>query len=277
LTAGAARWDVVNDIAGFDGEWMSLGGLGALSGAALPLPTDTRVTVGWTSGTVLIVAGRLLRALRVADGTEAWRVRFAVPVRGRAVADGGRVFVTLADRTLLALDLTSGTAVWRETLPALPGPMAAAAGQLYFGASNGMCYAYRQSDGRREWFFPKRVPPVGVPAADDRHVYFVMLTNQIVAMDRESGNERWDELITARLSDGIKAAGGALFVTLGDGAALMLQAAAGTVTTIRAAPPPEERRGGVRVESFDVTPDGLQVYLLTEVALKYTLSAYRKK
>ena len=123
----------------------------------------------------------------------------------------------------------------------------------------------------------KHAPAAGVPAADDRHAYFVLLTNEVLAFDRESGNERWDERIPARLSHGIKAAGGRLFMTLGDGAALMLQATNGAVTTVRAAPSAGERGGGVHVESFDVSPDGAQVYTLTEVALKYTLSAYRMK
>lgn len=277
LTAGAVRWEVVNAAVPFDGEWIGLGGFGALSGAALPLPIDARITATWTSGTVIVAAGRQLRALRAADGSEAWRTTLPAPALGRAVADDGRVFVAQTDRTLVALDLASGTVVWRQPgLAATPGPLAAAAGHVYFGASNGVCYAYRQRDGRREWFYLKRVPAIGVPAADDRHVYFMLETNELMALDRETGNERWDERerISARLSNGIKAANGMLFLTLGDGAALMLQAATGAVTAIRAAPPPAQR--GIRVESFDVAPDGAQVYLLSETSL-YTLSAHRRK
>ena len=280
LATGAVRWEVVNAAVPFDGGWIGLGVSGAFSGGALPLPTDARVTATWTSGTVIVAAGRQIRALRTADGTEAWRVTLSAPAFGSAVADEGRVFVAQTDRTLVALDLASGTVVWRQPgLAATPGPLAAAAGHVYFGASNGVCYAYRQRDGRREWFYLKRVPTIGVPAADDRHVYFMLETNEMMALDRETGNERWDERerITARLSNGIKAASGALFLTLGDGTALMLQASNGAVTAIRAAPPAEQRRGGVQVESFDVTPDGTQVYLLTEMSMKYTLSAYRKK
>jgi outer membrane protein assembly factor BamB len=277
LASGVVRWDVANAAAVLDGQWMSLGGFGAFSGAALPLPMDAQMTLSWTSGSVLVAAGRRLRALRSADGTESWRLNLPAPILGRAVADEGRVFVTLADRTLQAVDLATGTVAWRQPLAATPGPLEAAAGQVYFGGSNGMAYAFRQSDGRRMWFFPRHAPAAGVPAADDRHAYFVLLTNEVVALDRETGNERWDERLTARLSNGIKAAGGALFLTVGDGSSMMLQATTGAVTTIRAAPPPEERRGGVHVESFDVSPDGVQVYLLTEVALKYKLLAYRKK
>jgi outer membrane protein assembly factor BamB len=277
MTTGSVRWEVNNAAVVLGGDWAALGGFGAFSGPALPVPMEARMMTAWTAGTVLVAAGRQLRALRTADGSETWRVGLSASIVGRVAADGGRVFAGLSDRTLIALDLASGTVAWRQSIPAIPGPLVAAAGQVYFGANNGICYAHRQRDGSRVWYYPKHAPAIGVPAADDRHAYVVLLTNVILAFDRESGNERWDEPIDARLSHGIKAAGGALFVTLGDGAALMLQAAAGAKTTIRAAPPPEQRQGGVRVESFDVTPDGTQVYLLTEVALKYTLSAYLKK
>jgi outer membrane protein assembly factor BamB len=270
---GALQWRTEDPLTAA-GEWRLLGGLGVSTSASLSTPTD----VGLVSldGTLVVWSGRSVSAWAVTEGVRRWSVTLPATVLGRVAAEGGRVFAALADRTLVALDVVSGTVVWRQPLGTTPGPIAAAGGQVYFGGADGAAYAYRQQDGRQRWYFPRRPAGVGLPAGDADHAYFVLLTNQVVAFDRDSGNERWDERFTARLAHGIASAGTALFIALGDGTALMLQASDGRVTTVRPATPPAERAAGV-VEAFAVAPDGAQVYLLTELASEYTLAAYRRK
>ena len=274
--AGTHRWQV--DLpSSFAGGWLPSGGFGMMTSASLPVPVDSRPAISSVGGMLLIASGRVLRAWRASDGTGAWTTVLPAPIAHRVAGDEGRVFAALHDRSLVALDLATGTAAWRRQLETLPGPLTAAADQIYFGGADGACYAYRQRDGEQRWYFPRRPPAAGVAAGDAVHAYFVLLTNEIIAFDRESGNERWDERFTARLAHGIKSAGGALFIALGDGTALMFQAANGAITTVRPTTPPAERGAGVHFEAFDVAPDGAQVYALTELALKYTLSAYRRK
>jgi hypothetical protein len=148
---------------------------------------------------------------------------------------------------------------------------------VYFGGSDHACHAYRQRDGEQAWWYLKRAPVAGRPAGDAEHAYFVLLTNVVLALDRDTGNERWDERVSARLAHGLDLAGQALFMALEDGTALMLRAPDGRITTIRAAPKPGERGDGVQVEAMRASADGTRVYTLTETAAKFTLSAYAKK
>jgi outer membrane protein assembly factor BamB len=243
----------------------------------LPLPTEARRWLSGAPGTALIASGRDLQAVRLADGTQMWRATLPAPILNRVVVDGGRAFAGLGDSSLVALDTATGAMVWRRPLTAVPGPLAAAAGHVYFGGSDHACHAYRQSDGEQAWWYLKRAPVAGRPAGDAKHAYFVLLTNVVLALDRDTGNERWDERVSARLAHGLDLAGEALFMALGDGTALMLRAADGRITTIRAAPKPGERGDGVQVEAMSASADGTRVYTLTEMAAKFTLSAYAKK
>jgi len=273
---GQVRWSAAAG-ASFSGE--AIGGIRLGTGAApmLPLPTEARRTLSGAPGTALVASGRDLQAVRVADGAQLWRTTLPAPVLNKVVVDGGRAFAGLGDTTLVALDVTTGAVVWRRSLSAVPGPLAAAGGHVYFGGSDHACHAYRQSNGEQAWWYLKRTPIAGRPAADAERAYFVLLTNIVLALDRDTGNERWDERVSARLAHGLEAAGDALLLALGDGTALMLRTGDGHITTIRAAPKPGERGGGLQFEAMGASADGTRVYTLTEMALKYTLSAYVKK
>ena len=119
-------------------------------------------------------------------------------VSGGGVAyEGGRVFVTTGHGEVVALDATSGGVLWRQRVgtPAGGGPTVQG-GVVYAASRSATGFALRASDGKLLWQVSGIAQPTGVtgvaaPAVEGDLVIFPFASGQLLAVDRETGIERW--------------------------------------------------------------------------------------
>jgi hypothetical protein len=141
------------------------------------------------SGRVIVVDGPEVSAYRGTDGSRLW-----ARTLGEATADPAdavdRVVVALADRSLAAVSIDSGEMVWRVKPDVAPLALAGAPDRVYYVASGGFVCAHQHADGRLDWCFAVRVPPLGAPAIGGSELAAAFLDNSLRIFDRRSGTLR---------------------------------------------------------------------------------------
>ena len=81
-----------------------------------------------------------------------WSIPYALEFSGRPVAKDGKVYIGSEDGTLLALDETSGTLLWRyRTQGAIHGPVAVTKTNVFFGSGDGYVYSVSSDKGKLQW------------------------------------------------------------------------------------------------------------------------------
>ena len=96
-------------------------------------------------------------ALNAADGSQAWKVRPAGPLRGAPTISNGNIYVMTQDNQIYALSQSDGSVQWNEAgtvgLAGIFGVAAPAAAQgtVIAGYSSGELTAYRYENGRNLW------------------------------------------------------------------------------------------------------------------------------
>jgi outer membrane protein assembly factor BamB len=157
----------------------------------------------WVSGIVVISIGEQIAAFRTADGSEIWRQPVGAESTVPLAVEAGLVLTALANRSIAVLDLVTGTVRKRMLLGAQPGELAAAGNRLFFGAEDGLFYAYGLTAEDPAWVQQVRVKTVGAPITDDGCVFVTLLDNTVRAFKRGSGSSCW----SARTLSGRPAAG----------------------------------------------------------------------
>jgi outer membrane protein assembly factor BamB len=164
-------------------------------GAATPLFYDT----GWllastTSGD--------LAALRASDGTVVWRRQLGAPLSGPPGPALDRLYLSLEDHRLMAVLLTTGEIVWARVLPARVTTLLALDDQLLVGTTAKHFMSVDLENGRERWTWDVGGDISGVPAADDKRIYYAARDNVLRALDRRSGNLRWKANLPSRPAGG---------------------------------------------------------------------------
>ena len=169
-----------------------------------------------SGGTVFIGddSGRLW-ALAAEDGAEAWTFAAAGAVRARPALFAERLYVPADDGALYCLRASSGEPVWRARIGAAPSP--------------------RQRIGAPGWSYDNLTSAAVVA---DGSVYVGTLDGALVALDAETGAERWRARTDgAIVSTPLVAAGKAVFGSF-DGKLRALDARTGApVWTVEAGAP----------------------------------------
>jgi outer membrane protein assembly factor BamB len=114
-----------------------------------------------------------------------------------------RLLASLDDGRVVALKPTSGDVLWEQKLGGTPGDIATADGRVYVGSKDGYLYCLSLNDGRIRWRWQTGGAIIGRPIVDDRLVYFLSMDNQLRALDRVVGNQRWKTALPARASHGL--------------------------------------------------------------------------
>jgi outer membrane protein assembly factor BamB len=196
--------------------------------AAAPLVFDN----GWLiaaadSGSVF--------AFRASDGGTVWRSDVGARANARPALAADRVYIPTTDRRIVALHVESGMPLWERRLGGLPNDVLALDDRLYVGSDDNYLYCIDAKDGLVAWRWQTGADVIGLPAADERLMYFVSLDNLLRALDKRSGNQRWKRPLPLRPTTGPVRARDALIVS---GVAPMLRAyfardgtPAGEVTT----------------------------------------------
>ena len=159
--------------------------------------------------------------------------------RGRAEigAMSGRVFVGSADHGLYALRASNGSTIWRfETLGVVQSEpfYDRQLDVVYFGSHDGALYAVRAADGALLWRFNTGAEVARKPVLADETLLVANASDQLFALDRRSGKQRWTVHRTPAL--GMEVAGyagpaydrGLVFMAYSDGHVIAYDVADGS-------------------------------------------------
>jgi outer membrane protein assembly factor BamB len=159
-----------------------------------------------------------LYKLRAADGQLLWRFASNAEISRRPVLHHGKLFVTNANDTLVALDPANGQLSWyRQRPPAGAMEISGYAGpavlgdRAYAAFSDGVVMAYRTDDGREAWSAPvdlgaeaeqlrageelryldSDATPVTLAVGDTRLLFVASYEGGVFGLDALSGARIW--------------------------------------------------------------------------------------
>lgn len=161
--------------------------------------------VGLANGDVLAYQGL--------DGRPAWRQRLSVPMRIAATIAGDRLYLPLEDGRVMALDLLTGEPLWERQFDGTPAPILAFDDRLFLGTTDNFFYCVSSVTGTIHWRWRTGADIIGAPVVDTERVYFVSLDNQIRALDRRTGVQRWKRNLPTRPVAGLRQMGHLLVQT----------------------------------------------------------------
>jgi outer membrane protein assembly factor BamB len=151
--------------------------------AAAPTVAGDRLMLATADGAII--------ARRVADGAELWRRMLPRAASSRPASTATRLFVTTADRQVVALNLQSGEVIWSRPLGGIGHDILAGDDRIFLGSQDRFFYCLNAKSGETEWRWPTGADAIGLPAVDERTVYFVSLDNVLRGLNRSSGVQRW--------------------------------------------------------------------------------------
>ena len=170
---------------------------------AAPLGVDDSWLIAVTDTEVL--------GIHAKDGQIAWR-HPAGGVRLMPAIDGDHVYLGAQDGRVLALTLADGSQSWEKYLEGGVTAIAASRGRVYAGAGDKQFYCLHAKNGSIEWPYRIGALTTGRIGVDDEHVYFASLDNVIRALDRATGNRRWQTPLRERPIGGVSVHGRLVFV-----------------------------------------------------------------
>ena len=170
---------------------------------ATPLPGGAAVPVFYDTGWLLAsTTSGDLAALRASDGTVVWRRQFGAPLSGPPGPARDRLYLSLEDNRLVCVLLTNGEIVWSRALPARVTSLLALEDQLVVGSAAKRVMSIDLENGRERWGWNVGGDISGLPAADEKRIYFAARDNVLRAVDRKSGNLRWKANLQSRPAGG---------------------------------------------------------------------------
>lgn len=159
---------------------------------------------------IAATAGKLT-ARRSVDGSAVWSVDAGVQRQAGAVS-GDTLFVPQVDGRLVARQLADGATKWERRLAGSPVEPLVVGDALFFGANDKNFYCLNALSGDVDWQIRVGASIRGRAASDGHRVFFVAVDNLVRAVDRRSGALRWLKGVAFRPSMGPVAAGGSVLV-----------------------------------------------------------------
>jgi outer membrane protein assembly factor BamB len=273
---GAEAWskDLPSDVRLATGDGLvfvvsgeKLHALEATSGAERWSVAMTGATTGptWSNGFVVLSSGPEILAYRSTDGSEIWRSHVGAGTALPIVVESGRVFAVLASKTIVVLDLVTGSALQRMLVAPKPGELSAAGDRFYFAADDGLVYAYKFKNEDPDWAFPIRVNGIGAPVVDDRCVYVAFLDNSVRAFHRGSGSYCWSSRpLKGRPAAGPLLAGDQLVIPLTTGELVLLGIKDGkSARAVDGAASSSTPPAAATLQAIAASPDASSVYVVT--------------
>jgi outer membrane protein assembly factor BamB len=203
-----------------DGEFVfvaSSDAIEALNGAtgktAWTLPRTTPVApLVVRSGWLIATTETEVIAIRAGTGEVVWR-RAAGGVTLAPAFDGERLYTGAEDGRLLALNLADGSVVWEQFVPGGVTAIAAHRGRVYAGAGDKLLYCLDAAKkDKPKWNYPIGAQALGHIDVDDESVYVASRNNVVWALNRHTGNQRWQFGLKQRPVFGVHLAGHVVFV-----------------------------------------------------------------
>ena len=222
-------------------------------------------------GWVIAATASGLVALRGSDGAIVWQ-RKAGTIRERPTIDGDRLYFSLEDGRMTALQLESGEPIWEQQLGGAPGAVYVSHGRVYAGGSDKYFYCLRADTGELLWEWRVGATFQGRPSGDEDHVYVAALDNIVRAFDRANGALRWKVALPERPASGPIVAGTTVFVPAVASEVWAFNARTGArqggvpVPERLAVPPELVERAGVGLFAFAITGGLTNEWKLTLLA-----------
>lgn len=136
-----------------------------------------------------------LVALRVQDGSEAWRYQPAATVidLGSPSVLADRVFVVGSDASLRALDTSDGSERWASGLYTRTSgsPPTVGSDGVFVTDMTGTVYGFDADSGLQRWRFATNVQAIGAPIFIPDAILQPMSDGTIVAIDTATGHQIW--------------------------------------------------------------------------------------
>jgi outer membrane protein assembly factor BamB len=152
-------------------------------------------------------------ALRASDGTIVWRQQVGSPAHARPALAADRVYVPTEDGRIVALRVDTGAPVWDHRLGGTAGDTLALDERLFVGSNDNYLYCLKADTGERDWPWRTGADVIGLPVVDRHAVYFVSLDNILWGLNRSNGNQRWKRPLPLRPTSGPLRVGQALLVS----------------------------------------------------------------
>jgi outer membrane protein assembly factor BamB len=173
--------------------------------SAPPLADSGWVIAAATGGDVL--------TLRGTDGRVLWTKALGASVRARPAIAADAAYFSLDNSHVVSVELLTGKPRWDRALPGRPGDLLVLDDRLFVGGEDKWFYCLNTKNGDQRW--RKRVggKPAGVPAIDEKRVYYVALDNMLWVLDRGNGVLKWKQALPVRPSGGPIVMGGVVVVS----------------------------------------------------------------
>ena len=169
---------------------------------SLTLEAPVSAPLLWNAGWLIAaLENDVLLALHAGTGGTVWRQVVDGGVGVRPTIAGDRLYVPLDSGRIAVLELLTGAVIWERGLGGAPQEILLS-GDLFVGATDNHFYRLSRRDGALRWRWRAGGDIVGLPAVDEKHVYFSSLDNTLWALDRSHGGQRWRELLPVRPTAG---------------------------------------------------------------------------
>jgi hypothetical protein len=173
-------------------------------------------------GVAVVSTGSIVHALHVADGTPAWQTDLGAPVALAPVLSDKLVAVSLADKSLAALDRASGTVVWRAQMDFAPVTLAIEGDRVVVTTDNHLLCMFRMPGTRWAWCHPVGIPAPFAAVIDEQNVYVPYLDNTLRVFRLNGGAMRASPTLNARPAGRARLVGGLVMVPLVTGTAAFI-------------------------------------------------------
>ena len=178
-------------------------------------------------GWVVAATAGKLTTLRASDGSTVWSAD--APLQREAAAiSGNTLFVPSTDGYMRAFDLGTGKRIWEQPLAGQPAEPVVIGDRVLFGAADKAFYSLSATSGEQHWRFAVGASIRGRAASDGERVYFTALDNVLRAHDFRNGSQKWARGLRFRPLAGPVVAGGTIFVSGPNNEILMFRTLSGS-------------------------------------------------
>ena len=214
LVDGEVAWQVVQPVTGqlavggdllfvaSDDELFGLQTATGLVRWSIPLEASLSAPLVWNAGwLVAALETQTLLALRADSGETIWRRAMDGGIHVPPSLAGDRMYVSVDNGGVVALSLMTGDLVWERRLEGSPREILPL-DDLFVGATDNYLYRLSRLDGSIKWRWRTGGDIVGLPAVDEKRVYFSSLDNMLWALNRTNGVQQWSRPLAARPTAG---------------------------------------------------------------------------
>ncbi|MGH9785468.1 MAG: PQQ-binding-like beta-propeller repeat protein, partial [Terriglobia bacterium] len=138
----------------------------------------------------------MFRAIRIADGKQAFEIRAGAYTGASPALDGNRAYFGTFSFEVLALDLKERKIVWRHSDSERQFPFYSSAalsnGLVIVGGRDKLVHAMDAATGKTAWTFATRARVDSSPAVAGGRVYVGSSDGRLYVLDLATGQKRWE-------------------------------------------------------------------------------------